>query len=74
MTREDVEEWFISQGLYTRKIVILKDPEGRSKGCGFADFASPEDAKTAVEQLTGTEIRGRKVIMSYAKPRAPRAY
>ena len=45
---------------------------GRSRGFGFVEMASDEDAKKAISQLNGSEIDGRKIFVSEARPQAPR--
>ncbi|CAM9329421.1 unnamed protein product [Bubo scandiacus] len=42
---------------------------GSSKGFGFVDFSSPEDAKAAKEAMEDGEIDGNKVILDFAKPK-----
>jgi RNA recognition motif-containing protein len=44
----------------------------RSKGFGFVEMSSDDEAKAAVEQLNGKELAGRAVIVSEARPQAPR--
>ncbi|KHD89784.1 MAG: RNA-binding protein [Bdellovibrio sp. ArHS] len=52
---------------------IITDREtGRSKGFGFVEMASDEDAQTAIEKLNGSEQGGRNMNVSEAKPMAPR--
>jgi RNA recognition motif-containing protein len=49
---------------------IIRDPEtGRSRGFGFVDMASPEDAQRAINELDGTEVMGRTLRVQLAKPR-----
>ena len=45
---------------------------GRSKGFGFVEMNSDEDAQKAISELDGKEIDGRKVRVSEAKPQEPR--
>ncbi|KYG63366.1 RNA-binding protein [Bdellovibrio bacteriovorus] len=52
---------------------IITDREtGRSKGFGFVEMASDEEAQTAIEKLNGSEQGGRNMNVSEAKPMAPR--
>lgn len=47
----------------------------RSKGFGFIEFASDEEADRAIKELNDTEVGGRKIIVQEARPleeRAPR--
>ncbi|KAL3759723.1 hypothetical protein ACHAWU_008217 [Discostella pseudostelligera] len=42
---------------------ILQDRDGRSKGCGIVEFTSPEGASDAIEKLTDSELKGRKIFV-----------
>lgn len=42
---------------------ILTDRDGRSKGCGIVEYSTPEGAKDAIEKLTDTELKGRKIFV-----------
>lgn len=42
---------------------VLQDRDGRSKGCGIVEFSTPEGAKDAIEKLTDTELKGRKIFV-----------
>lgn len=49
---------------------IISDREtGRSKGFGFVEMADADAAKSAIEQLNGTEFGGRNLTVNEAKPR-----
>jgi RNA recognition motif-containing protein len=67
ITRDDMHDYFELNKITPIRVVILKDPEGKSKGCGFAEFATPEEARFAVEKLSGSEVAGRRVTITFAK-------
>jgi len=54
-------------------LVIDRDSR-QSKGFGFAELATPEEAEKAIKELNGLEIDGRKLVVNEARPRseAPR--
>ncbi|XP_055673350.1 nucleolin [Falco peregrinus] len=65
-TEETLKESF--EGSISARIVTDRDT-GSSKGFGFVDFSSPEDAKAAKEAMEDGEIDGNKVILDFAKPK-----
>jgi RNA recognition motif-containing protein len=53
------------------KVIIDRD-SGRSKGFGFVEMASDEEAQAAISQMNGVEEDGRAINVSEARPQAPR--
>jgi RNA recognition motif-containing protein len=52
---------------------IIKDREsGRSKGFGFVEMASDEEAAAAIEMWNGKDLDGRKIVVNEARPREER--
>lgn len=55
---------------------ILRDPSGRSKGCGIVVFQDPESANRAIAELNGREVDGRPIHVredrEQGNPRGPR--
>ena len=52
---------------------IIKDREtNRSKGFGFVEMGTDEEAQDAISSLHGTEFEGRQMNVNEAKPREPR--
>ena len=43
---------------------------GRSKGFGFVEMTNDGDADTAISKLNGSELDGRKIVVSEARPKA----
>lgn len=62
----ELEELFkIAGKVITAEIVRFFDK--KSKGFGFVEMTTPEEAKTAIEKLNGTEFKGRKLIVNEAR-------
>ncbi|MDZ4663048.1 MAG: RNA-binding protein [Pseudomonadota bacterium] len=69
---EGLQNLFTQYGNVESANVITDRDSGRSKGFGFVEMSTDEEANAAIEKLNGSEIEGRKVTVSEAKPQAPR--
>ncbi len=69
----DLERLFSEHGEVVSAQVIEDRETGRSKGFGFVEMGSDEDASAAIEALDGTEHDGRALKVNEAKPREPRS-
>lgn len=49
--------------------VITDKQTRRSKGFGFVEFETEAEASAAINALNDTEIKGRKIVVSEAKPK-----
>lgn len=66
----ELEELFKTVGkVITAEIVRFFDK--KSKGFGFVEMSTVEEAKLAIEKLNSSEFRGRKIIVSYARQVQP---
>jgi cold-inducible RNA-binding protein len=71
-TEATMKEFFAQAGTVTSASVITDRDTGRSKGFGFIEMSSDEEAAAAISTLNGKELDGRKLTVSEAKPRAER--
>jgi cold-inducible RNA-binding protein len=71
-TDADLEEFFAQVGQVVSAKVIVDRETNRSKGFGFVEMSTDEEAKAAVAQLDGKDLAGRPVAISEARPQAPR--
>jgi RNA recognition motif-containing protein len=68
---------FSQAGSVASATVIIDKFSGRSKGFGFVEMATDEEADKAIKMFNGQEIEGRKVIVNEARPmeeRPPRDF
>ncbi|MEK7358187.1 MAG: RNA-binding protein [Bdellovibrionota bacterium] len=65
-------ETFAQFGTVESAKVIMDRDSGRSKGFGFVEMSSDEEAQTAISKLNGQDWEGRAMNVSEAKPMAPR--
>jgi RNA recognition motif-containing protein len=50
--------------------VITDRQTGRSRGFGFVEMESESDASQAIQALNGSQLNGRSIIVSEAKPKS----
>ncbi len=71
-TSDQLRDIFAKAGQVAEANVVMDKMTGRSRGFGFVEMANDDDAKKAIDTLNGTEIDGRKIFVSEARPQAPR--
>lgn len=69
-TDATLKSHFEGAGAVESAAVIMDKMSGRSKGFGFVEMASDSDAETAISKLNGSELDGRKIVVSEARPKA----
>lgn len=69
---ERLAEIFAEAGTVESANVVLDKMTGRSRGFGFVEMSTVEEAQKAVEVLNGREVEGRTIIVSEAKPQVDR--
>jgi cold-inducible RNA-binding protein len=65
----DLEEMFAAYGSVQSAQVIMDRDTGRSKGFGFVEMESDQEAKAAIAALNGKEVEGRTLTVNEARPR-----
>jgi cold-inducible RNA-binding protein len=71
-TEESLSEAFSEAGTVTSAIIIMDKMSGRSKGFGFVEMSSEEEAAKAIEIMDGKEVDGRAIKVNEAKPMTDR--
>ncbi|MDZ7682469.1 MAG: RNA-binding protein [Fodinibius sp.] len=66
---QELQEMFVEFGEVTSAKVIKDRETGRSKGFGFVEMTSDEDAQAAIDELDGAEIDGRTLKVNKARPK-----
>lgn len=67
-----LQEWFAAHGAVQSAEVIADRMTGRSKGFGFVEMGTEEEAQAAIAALNGKEMAGRPLTVNEAKPREER--
>jgi len=72
VSSSDLEQLLSQHGTVESAEVIADRMSGRSKGFGFVEMASDEEAQAAINALNGQEHDGRALTVNVAKPREDR--
>lgn len=72
VTGDDLRALFAPAGTVVDAVVISDKMTGRSRGFGFVEMSSEEEAKAAVEKMNGADLKGRKINVNEARPMTPR--
>ena len=72
VTEDQLRDIFAAHGTVESAVVISDRMTGRSKGFGFVEMGSQEEAQTAMDNLNQTQLEGRSLTVNEAKPRQPR--
>lgn len=72
VTSEDLQEHFATAGAVESANVVYDRETGRSRGFGFVEMASDDDATAAIAQFNGSEYDGRNMVVNEARPREDR--
>ena len=68
-----LEQLFSAHGSVQSAQVIMDRDTGRSKGFGFVEMGSDEEAQAAIAAMNGKEIEGRALTVNEARPREDRS-
>jgi len=66
---DQLKEFFAAAGNVVSANVITDRDTNRSRGFGFVEMGSDEEAKKAVDELNGKELAGRAITVSEARSR-----
>ena len=68
----DLEAMFAPHGTVQSAQIIMDRDTGRSKGFGFVEMSTSQEAQAAIAALNGKEVDGRKLTVNEARPREER--
>ena len=72
-TQDELQDAFAKAGNVVSASIIMDKMTGRSRGFGFVEMGSDDDAQAAIEMWNGKDLGGRKLTVNEAKPLEPRA-
>jgi RNA recognition motif-containing protein len=71
-TSADLEALFTEYGTIDSAQVIMDRATNRSRGFGFVEMSSDDEARAAIEGLDGYDLDGRRLTVNEARPRTER--
>ncbi len=71
-TEGELETLLAESGSVSSVTIIMDRFSGRSRGFGFIEMGSEEEAQAAIERLNGYEFEGRALTVNEAKPQERR--
>lgn len=72
ITDDQLKELFTQAGVVVSATVIRYRDSGRSKGFGFVEMATEDEAKKAIDMFNQQDYQGRKLVVSEARPPQPK--
>lgn len=70
LTEEELRQAFEAFGQVESTKIIMDTYTGRSRGFGFVEMPSQDEGKAAIEKLNGSNLKGRTLKVSEARPRS----
>ena len=71
-TDQELQDLFATHGTVQSANVVTDRYTGRSRGFGFVEMGSAEEAQQAITALNGTEYEGRNLVVNEARPKESR--
>jgi len=71
-TDDSLREMFGQAGQVESARIITDRDTGRSKGFGFVEMSTSQEASEAINKFNGTQLDGRSLTVNEARPMAPR--
>ncbi len=71
-TEDSLRSFFATIGTVTSATIISDKFSGKSRGFGFVEMSTDDEAKKAIAELNGKTLDGRAIVVNEAKPMAPR--
>ena len=68
-TNDELADMFSQYGQVTKAQVITDRETGRSRGFGFVEMTSEEEAQSAIDAMNNQDFNGRPLTVNIAKPR-----
>ncbi len=73
-TEQELADLFGQVGEVVSATVITDRDSGRSKGFGFVEMSNDDEARKAIDQLNGTSLGGRTIVVNEAREKREQQY
>jgi len=73
-TEDGLKELFSEAGNVESASIVTDRYSGRSRGFGFVEMSTEDEAKKAIEMFDGKELDGRKLVVNEARPKRNRSF
>jgi RNA recognition motif-containing protein len=73
VNEQQLVDLFAKYGSVSSAKIISDKYSGQSKGFGFVEMGSDEEAQKAITGLNGTQLDGRSLVVNEARPQEPRS-
>lgn len=70
VTDQTLEETFAKYGTVVSAKIIMDRTSGRSRGFGFVEMSDSSEAKSAIQSLNNSELKGRNIVVNEANARS----
>ena len=71
-TNDSLNEMFSKFGSVDSAKIVMDRDTGRSKGFGFVEMSTDDEAAAAIDKLNGSDLGGRNLVVNEARPMEPR--
>lgn len=71
--QQALQDLFSQAGTVVSAVIITDKMSGRSKGFGFVEMSTEEEANNAISMFNGKEVDGRTITVNEARPQEPRS-
>ena len=73
LTEQELSDAFSKAGTVVSAKIITEKESGRSRGFGFVEMSTDEEAERAIEMWNEKDLGGRRVVVNIARPMEPRS-
>lgn len=73
-TEDTLKDLFAQAGTVDSVAIIIDKISGRSKGFGFVEMSTEDEAKKAIEMFNGKDLDGRSIVVNEARPMEKRSF